>query len=70
MEPRPVQRPHPKIWVGGNSRRAIRRAVELGDGWLQLLNLTLRCGTLKGTSEGDRLAEVLKTHPGSSAVGS
>ncbi len=34
-------------------------ANELGDGWLQLLNLTLRCGTVKGTSEGDRLAEVL-----------
>ena len=32
--PRPVQRPHPPIWIGGNSRRAIRRAVELGDGWL------------------------------------
>jgi thymidylate synthase len=34
-------------------------ASELGDGWLQLLNLTLRCGTAKGTSEGERLAEVL-----------
>jgi probable F420-dependent oxidoreductase len=34
MRPRPVQRPHPPIWVGGNSRRAIRRAVELGDGWI------------------------------------
>ena len=32
--PRPLQKPHPPIWVGGNSRRAIRRAVELGDGWL------------------------------------
>jgi probable F420-dependent oxidoreductase len=32
--PRPLQRPHPPIWVGGNSRRAIRRAVELGDAWL------------------------------------
>ena len=32
--PRPVQRPGPPIWVGGNSRRAIRRAVEHGDGWL------------------------------------
>lgn len=31
---RPVQRPHPPIWVGGNGRRAIRRAVELGQGWL------------------------------------
>jgi probable F420-dependent oxidoreductase len=34
--PRPVQQPHPPIWVGGNSRRAIRRAVELGDGWVPM----------------------------------
>ena len=31
--PRPVQKPHPPIWIGGNSKRAIRRAAELGDGW-------------------------------------
>jgi probable F420-dependent oxidoreductase len=36
--PRPVQRPHPPIWVGGNSRRAIRRAVELADGWMPMPN--------------------------------
>jgi len=32
-----LPRPHqaaPPIWVGGNSRRAVRRAIELGDGWL------------------------------------
>jgi probable F420-dependent oxidoreductase len=33
MLPRPAQRPGPPIWIGGNSKRAIRRAVELGDGW-------------------------------------
>ncbi len=33
MRPRPVQQ-LPPIWVGGNSRRAIRRAVDLGDGWI------------------------------------
>ena len=33
FEPRPVQKPHPPIWVGGNSKRGIRRAVELGDYW-------------------------------------
>jgi len=33
MRPRPAQRPHPPLWIGGNSRRAIRRAVEHGDGW-------------------------------------
>lgn len=31
--PRPAQRPHPPIWVGGNSRAAMRRAVHHGDGW-------------------------------------
>lgn len=35
---RPVQSPHPPIWVGGNSRAAIRRAVELGDGWVPFPN--------------------------------
>ncbi|MBU6328853.1 MAG: TIGR03619 family F420-dependent LLM class oxidoreductase [Acidobacteria bacterium] len=31
--PLPVQSPHPPIWIGGNSDRAIRRTVELADGW-------------------------------------
>jgi probable F420-dependent oxidoreductase len=33
IQPRPVQQPHPPIYVGGNAKRAIRRAVELGQGW-------------------------------------
>lgn len=31
--PRPVQTPHPPIYIGGNAKRAIRRAVEFADGW-------------------------------------
>jgi probable F420-dependent oxidoreductase len=31
--PKPVQKPHPPIWVGGESLRALRRTAELGDGW-------------------------------------
>lgn len=34
IAPGPVQRPHPPLWLGGNSRRALRRAVEQADGWL------------------------------------
>jgi probable F420-dependent oxidoreductase len=32
-EPRPVQRPHPPIWIGGHSDAALARAARLGDGW-------------------------------------
>jgi probable F420-dependent oxidoreductase len=34
--PTPASRPHPPIWIGGNSRRALRRAVEHGDGWIPI----------------------------------
>jgi probable F420-dependent oxidoreductase len=33
FSPPAVQQPHPPIWVGGSTRRAGRRAVELGDAW-------------------------------------
>jgi len=31
--PRPVQQPHPPIWVGGHSRAALRRTVQFGAAW-------------------------------------
>ncbi len=31
--PRPVSRPHPPIWIGGNTGAARRRVVEHGNGW-------------------------------------
>lgn len=34
MEPKPVQKPHPPIWFGGHVEAALRRAVELGDGYI------------------------------------
>jgi probable F420-dependent oxidoreductase len=33
MLPRPASQPHPPVWMGGNSERAIRRAVEQCEGW-------------------------------------
>ena len=31
--PKPRQKPYPPIWFGGNSMPALKRAVELGNGW-------------------------------------
>lgn len=31
--PRPARSPHPPIWVGGSSDRALRRTVRYGDAW-------------------------------------
>lgn len=31
--PKPLQQPHPPIWVGGGSDKAIERAIQDGDGW-------------------------------------
>ncbi|HVN89807.1 MAG TPA: LLM class F420-dependent oxidoreductase [Candidatus Binataceae bacterium] len=33
FNPKPVQKPHPPIVVGGTSELAIKRAVRYGDGW-------------------------------------
>lgn len=34
IAPRPVQRPRPPLWVGGNGVNALRRAARFGDGWI------------------------------------
>ncbi|HME20932.1 MAG TPA: LLM class F420-dependent oxidoreductase [Acetobacteraceae bacterium] len=33
FRPRPVQQPHPPIWVGGESGPSLRRAARFGDAW-------------------------------------
>ncbi len=33
FEPKPLQKPHPPIWVGGHSRAALRRTAQFGAAW-------------------------------------
>ena len=33
LEPKPAQKPHPPIWVGGESGPSLRRAARIGDAW-------------------------------------
>ncbi len=34
MEPKPVQQPYPRLWLGGSAPAAVRRAVKVADGFI------------------------------------
>jgi probable F420-dependent oxidoreductase len=34
LNPRPVQKPHPPVWISGRSEAAMRRCARYGTGWL------------------------------------
>jgi alkanesulfonate monooxygenase SsuD/methylene tetrahydromethanopterin reductase-like flavin-dependent oxidoreductase (luciferase family) len=37
LEPKPFQKPHPPIWIGGSSEAIKRLVAEVGDGWIPVL---------------------------------
>ncbi len=56
--PRPISRPHPPIWIGGNTTSARQRVAQYGDGWCPFpapAMLAKTAGTASIESE-DRLA--------------
>src|ERR1700757_3841065 len=53
FEPKPVQKPYPPIWVGGESGPALRRTAKLGDGWYPI-----------GTNPQHRLDSLKRYHAG------
>ncbi len=53
--PKPAQKPHPPIVVGGGSRHTRRRVVELADGWMPI-EISIDA-VLKGVADFDRRAE-------------
>lgn len=65
VAPRPVQRPHPRIWVSGRKDAAMVRTARFGDGWLpymytpeMLASSVARIGELR--AETDRAADPVR----------
>ncbi|MGA2784072.1 MAG: LLM class flavin-dependent oxidoreductase [Candidatus Bathyarchaeia archaeon] len=46
LEPKPVQKPHPPIWIGGKHYRILDAVAEMADGW-NYWNLTRKGSTDK-----------------------
>ncbi|MGY0500321.1 TIGR03619 family F420-dependent LLM class oxidoreductase [Nocardia sp. FBN12] len=49
----PVQKPHPPLWIGGNSRAAIRRVVVSGQGWCPVIGPAQMASSIRTTSIED-----------------
>ena len=57
--PKPVQRPHPRIHVGGAAPSALQRVIRYGDGWIPLT----------GRGEGDLIDHVRELRRLAAAAG-
>ena len=53
--PKPAQRPHPPVYLGGKARNVFRRVIAYGDGWMP--NRTSAAEIRAGRATLDELAE-------------
>ena len=62
FRPKPVQRPHPPIWMGGESGPALRRTARLADGWYPFAHpRPPAIGSVEGLSKSlSRLHEIME----------
>jgi alkanesulfonate monooxygenase SsuD/methylene tetrahydromethanopterin reductase-like flavin-dependent oxidoreductase (luciferase family) len=60
---RPVQRPHPPIWIAANGDDAVRRAARLGDAWFVNPHATLATNTRQMAIYRGELARLGKPLP-------
>jgi len=56
--PRPVQRPHPPIFLGGSAKQVFQRIVAYGDGWMPTRS------TPESIKQGRAVLNELATHAG------
>jgi probable F420-dependent oxidoreductase len=56
VEPKPVQRPHPPVLLGGTVEAALRRAGRMADGWISSSGQDLRAigGSIQTVRDGAR----------------
>jgi probable F420-dependent oxidoreductase len=64
--PKPVQKPHPPIYLGGKARNAFNRIVSWGDGWMP--NRTSAEEIRQGRNRLNELAEQAGRDPNSIAI--
>jgi probable F420-dependent oxidoreductase len=72
FEPKPFQRPHPPLLIGGESRAAMSRAVARGDGWVGMHHSPQSAApvlrrlrrTAESAGRATRLSTTVAAHPG------
>ena len=68
FEPKPVHKPHPPIWIGGESAPAMRRAGTLGNGWYPVAdNPKFPRNTAPRYAEGVRMVRAFAEEAGRDA---